>query len=172
ADDQLSNRIGFVYPPDVPMILLLANPADYEKVVYSLARVGYDNVLGYLSEGLDVWEHMGLPVTAGDVKDIEPLELNDLLLHGNGSRPVVIDVREPWEYQQGHVPGAILMPLGQLAMRVGELNPETPVAVICATGNRSQSAAALLGQKGFKTIYNVVGGITHWMRSGLEISRN
>ncbi len=172
ANDQLSNRIGFVYPPDAPTILLLADPADYEKVVYSLARVGYDHVVGYLSEGLDVWERMGLPLTAGDVKDIEARELHDLLLHGNGSRPVVVDVREPWEYQQGHVPGALLMPLGQLAMRVDELNPETPVAVICATGNRSQSAAALLGQKGFKTIYNVLGGTLSWMRSGLELERN
>lgn len=172
ANDQLSNRIGFVYPPDMPIILLLADPAEYEKVVYSLARVGYDHVVGYLSEGLDVWERMGLPLTAGDIKDIEPQELHDLLLHGNGSRPVVVDVREPWEYQQGHVPGALLMPLGQLAMRLDELNPETPVAVICATGNRSQSAAALLGQKGFKTIYNVVGGTLSWMRSGLELERN
>ena len=72
ANDQLSNRIGFVFPPDAPMILLLENPADYERVVYSLARVGYENVVGYLAEGLDVWESMGLPLAAGDVKDIEP----------------------------------------------------------------------------------------------------
>ncbi|MGD8406158.1 MAG: rhodanese-like domain-containing protein [Anaerolineales bacterium] len=172
ADDQLSNRIGFVFPPDVPVILLLADPADYEKVVYSLARVGYDNVVGYLAEGLDVWEKMGLPVTSGDIKDIQPVELNDLLINGNGSRPVVVDVREPWEYRQGHIPGAVLMPLGQLATRVGELDLEKPVAVICATGNRSQSGSALLGQKGFKTVYNVVGGTTQWMRSGLQLERN
>ncbi len=172
ADDQLSNRIGFVFQPEVPVILLLSDPADYEKVFYSLARVGYDNVAGYLAEGLDVWENMGLPVTAGDVQDIQPAELNDLLIHGNGSRPVVVDVREPWEYQQGHVPGAMLMPLGQLSMRLGELDLEKPVAVICATGSRSQSASALLGQKGFKTVYNVVGGTTMWARSGLELERN
>jgi glyoxylase-like metal-dependent hydrolase (beta-lactamase superfamily II)/rhodanese-related sulfurtransferase len=172
ADDQLSNRIGFVYPADVPIILLLSDPADYEKVVYSLARVGYDNVAGYLAEGLDAWEKMGLPVTAGDIQDIQPLELHDLLMSGNGSRPVVVDVREPWEYRQGHVPGALLIPLGQLAMHLGELDVEQPVAVICATGNRSQSASALLGQKGFKTVCNVVGGTTLWMRSGLEIERN
>ena len=98
--------------------------------------------------------------------------MNDLLINGNGSRPVVVDVREPWEYRQGHVPGAMLMPLGQLSMRLSELNPEKPVAVICATGNRSQSASALLGQKGFKTVYNVLGGTTQWMRSGLGIERN
>jgi len=172
ADDQLSNRIGFVFPSDVPVILLLSNLADYEKVVYSLARVGYDNVVGYLSEGLDIWEKMGLPVTSGDIKDIEPLELNDLLINGNGNRPMVVDVREPWEYQQGHVPGALLMPLGQLSTRLGELDLEKPVAVICATGNRSQSATALLGQKGFKTIYNVLGGTTQWARSGLQLEKN
>jgi len=172
ADDQLSSRIGFVFPPDVPVILLLADPADYERVVYSLARVGYDNVVGYLAEGLDVWEKMGLPLTAGDIMDIQPVELNELLISGNGNRPVVVDVREPWEYRQGHVPGAILMPLGQLAARLGELDLEHPVAVICETGNRSQSASALLGQKGFKTVYNVLGGTTKWARSGLEIERN
>lgn len=172
ADDQLSNRIGFVFPPDVPVILLLSDPTDYEQVVYSLARVGYDNVVGYLAEGLDVWEKMGLPITAGDVQDIQPAELNDLLLNGNGSRPVVVDVRETWEYKQGHVPGAVLMPLGQLSTRLDELDVEKPVAVICATGNRSQSASALLGQKGFKTVYNVLGGTTQWMRSGLELERN
>jgi hydroxyacylglutathione hydrolase len=172
ADGQLSNRIGFIFSADVPVILLLSNPADYEKVVYSLARVGYDNVVGYLAEGLDVWEKMGLPLTSGDIKDIEPVELNDLLIHGNGNRPVVVDVREPWEYQQGHIPGAVLMPLGQLSMRLGELDLDKPVAVICATGNRSQSASALLGQKGFKTIYNVLGGTTQWARSGLELERN
>ncbi len=173
ADSQLSNRIGFVFPPEVPVILLLADPAEYEQVVYSLARVGYDNVVGYLAESLDAWQKMGLPITAGDVKDVEPVELDRFIKTcSNGDCPVVVDVREPWEYRQGHVPGAILIPLGQLSSRVNELDPERPVAVICASGNRSQSAAALLGQKGFKTIYNVSGGTGAWTYSGLELEYN
>jgi rhodanese-related sulfurtransferase len=84
---------------------------------------------------------------------------------------MVVDVREPWEYRQGHVPGAKLIPLGQLASRLNELDPAHPVAVICASGNRSQSAAALLGQKGFKTVYNILGGTGAWMYSGLEVER-
>lgn len=172
ADSQLSNRIGFVFPPDVPVILLLTDPSEYEQVVYSLARVGYDNVVGYLSEGLDIWEKMGLPITAGDIKDLEPRELYQLMQTStNGDCPVVVDVREPWEYRQGHVPGAVLIPLGQLSSRLNELDPERPVAVICASGSRSQSAAALLGQKGFKAIYNVLGGTGAWMHSGLELER-
>jgi len=169
ADAQLSNRIGFVFPPDAQMILLLADPADYERVVFSLARVGYENVVGYLAEGLDVWERMRLPIAAGDIKDIEPNELHNILEHCSGDCPIVVDVREPWEYRQGHVPGALLMPLGQLSMSLSELDPQHPVAVICASGSRSQSAAALLGQKGFKTVYNVVGGTGAWMYSGLPL---
>jgi len=173
ADDQLSNRIGFVFPPDVPVILLLADPSEYEKVVYSLARVGYDNVVGYLAEGLDVWEKMGLPITAGDIQDLEPVELHNILQTcSNGDCPQVLDVRELWEFQRGHIPGAMLIPLGQLSARVNELDPEHPVAVICASGNRSQSAAALLGQKGFKTVFNILGGTGAWLQSGLEVERN
>ena len=171
ADDQLSSRIGFVFPPDVPVILLLEKPSDFARVVYSLARVGYDNIIGYLAEGLDAWQRMGLPLTAGDVRDLEPVELQRMLQSSSEESPTVVDVREPWEYKQGHVPGAILIPLGQLSSRLGELDPEKPVAVICASGSRSQSAAAVLGQKGFKTVYNVSGGTSAWMYSGLPLER-
>lgn len=170
ANDQLSNRIGFVLPPDAPIILMLADVSDYRRVVYSLARVGYDNVVGYLSESLETWEALGLPTTSGDVRDIEPQELKALL--ESDKRPVVIDVRESWEYTQGHVPGARLISLGEFARHVNEFDPQQPIAVICASGSRSQSAAALLGQKGFETVYNVVGGTFNWMQNGLPIERN
>lgn len=167
---QLSNRIGFMLPTDAPIILLLGDISQYKEIVHMFARVGYENVLGYLAESLEAWEQAGLPLTAGYVIDVEPMELNQLLKNcSNGDCPTIVDVREAWEYQQGHVPGAKLIPLGQLSKRLSELNPEKPIAVICASGSRSQSAAGLLGQKGFKTIYNVVGGTGAWMYSGLEV---
>jgi glyoxylase-like metal-dependent hydrolase (beta-lactamase superfamily II)/rhodanese-related sulfurtransferase len=171
ADDQLSNRAGFVLPPQVPVILLLADPSDYRGVVMSLARVGYDNIAGYLADSLDTWRALGLPLTSGDVKDIAPAELKKMLDMGNGERPLIIDVREPWEFRGGHLPGARLIPLGQLGAHLGELDPQQAVAVVCATGSRSQSAAALLNQKGFKTVYNVLGGTTGWIMSGLSLER-
>ncbi|MCB9457547.1 MAG: MBL fold metallo-hydrolase [Anaerolineaceae bacterium] len=171
ADNQLSNSVGYILSPDQPVILLLEDAADYRRVVYSLARVGYDQVVGYLAEDLTVWEAMGLPVTAGDVQDIDVQELNTLLQSANGSRPVVLDVREPWEFGQGHLPDAVLIPLGQLGGRLGELDPAKPVAIICASGNRSQSAAALLGQQGFETVYNIRGGIMAWMRQRYPVVR-
>ena len=171
ADDRLSNRVGFVLPPNAPIVLLLADAADYRRVVLSLARVGYDNVVGYLAESLETWRGMGLPLRSGDVRDLQPVELKKLLDSGNGERPQVVDVREPWEFAQGHVPGALLIPLGQLAGRVNELDPARPVAVICASGSRSQSAAALLLQKEFKTVYNVLGGVSLWTMRGLPLAQ-
>lgn len=172
ADHQLSNRVGFVLPPDAPIVLMLADVQDYRRVVFDLARVGYENVVGYFTDSLAVWEALGLPTTAGDVRDIEPQELSELLSEEPAQRPVVIDVRESWEYAQGHIPGARLISLGEFGRRSNELDPKQPVAVICASGSRSQSAAALLGQKGFDTVYNVVGGTYNWMQHGLPLEHN
>lgn len=169
ADEQLSNRVGFVLSPEQPVVLLLEKEQDYEPVIYSLARVGYDNVIGYLEGGMAAWQAAGLAVTSGDIQDVSPVELDTLLK--NGSRPVVVDVREPWEYAQGHIPGAVLIPLGQLSARLGELDPAKPVAMVCASGSRSQSAAALMGQKGFNKIYNLSDGMYGWQMAGLQVER-
>jgi glyoxylase-like metal-dependent hydrolase (beta-lactamase superfamily II)/rhodanese-related sulfurtransferase len=168
ADDQLANRVGFILPPDQPVILLLAPDADAQALGYSLARVGYERVLGYLAGGIAEWAAAGLPVTAGDIQDVSPAELSELLI---ANHLVVIDVREPWEYAQGHIPAARLIPLGQLATSLADLDPAQPVATVCASGSRSQSAAALLGQQGFATIYNLQGGMDAWTRAGGQISR-
>lgn len=170
ADPQLSSRVSLIFSSDVPILLLLENPSQYQKVVYSLARVGFDNVIGYLSETLDAWQAMGLPLAAGDIEDIGPAELQQLI-RSEGGPPLILDVREPWEYQRGHVPDAVLIPLGELSSRLEELDPERPTAVICATGSRSQSAAALLGQRGFTKIYNILGGTRSWKQHGHEIER-
>jgi glyoxylase-like metal-dependent hydrolase (beta-lactamase superfamily II)/rhodanese-related sulfurtransferase len=171
AGAQLSNRAGFVLHPSQPLVLLLEAPTQYEEVVYSLARVGYDHVVGYLEHGLAEWEAAGYPLAAGDLQDLQPAELHALLQTDNGDRPLVLDVREPWEYAQGHIPGAVLAPLGQLAQHVAQLDRQRPTAVVCASGNRSQSAAALLGQQGFKRIYNLAPGMHGWQSAGLEIER-
>ena len=170
ADDQLSNRIGFVLEPETPLVLLIEDATAYRRIVYSLARVGFENVVGYLAESLDTWEALGLPVTSGDVQDITPGALQSMLADdGTVSRPVVVDVREVWEYAQGHVPGSMLIPLGELIHRIDTLDQARPVAVICATGSRSQSAAALLAQRGFQTVYNVVGGVSRWTMDNLPL---
>lgn len=82
----------------------------------------------------------------------------------------VIDVRESGEYAEGHVPGVVSIPMGQLASRLGELDRTAPVYLICATGNRSGVMVDALVVQGY-TAVNVLGGTSAWLRSGRPIVR-
>ena len=88
--------------------------------------------------------------------------------HRDGA--LVIDVREPSEYVEGHVPGARLMPLGQLSSHVGDLPRNVPVYVVCASGNRSLAAAGFLAAAGIDA-WSVAGGTGAWIHSGHQIVR-
>ncbi|GAA3880506.1 hypothetical protein GCM10023084_36830 [Streptomyces lacrimifluminis] len=77
----------------------------------------------------------------------------------------VIDAWEPDEYASGHVPGARLMPLHSVSARCGELPTDRPVFVICASGNRSRTAAGRMNSRGIDA-YSVSGGTGAWARAG------
>lgn len=79
----------------------------------------------------------------------------------------LIDVRQPEEYEAGHVPGAKLMPLADVVARIGEVPTEGPVYVICHTGSRSQRAADFLRTRGIEA-YTVAGGTKAWAEAGRE----
>ncbi len=80
----------------------------------------------------------------------------------------IIDVREPGEYVAGHVPGAVLIPMGQLPGRVAELYQGAPVYVVCASGNRSATMTHFLRNAGFDA-YSVASGTSGWARSGRPV---
>jgi sulfur-carrier protein adenylyltransferase/sulfurtransferase len=76
--------------------------------------------------------------------------------------PVLLDVRESWEYRLAHLPGSTLMPMEEIASRMGELDPKRETVVICHLGVRSRYAAHWLEQQGFEAIINLDGGIDTW----------
>ncbi len=84
--------------------------------------------------------------------------------------PVVIDVREPFEYADGHIAGVTHIPLGDLVQRLGEIPREGPVYLVCAVGGRSAQATAFLADQGVDAV-NVTGGMTSWRQAGLPIER-
>ena len=100
------------------------------------------------------WPPAGLP-------EVEVDELEQARAAG----APVIDVREPDEYEAVHVPGAVLMPLGDVMARVDEVPRDEPVYVICATGNRSARAAQWYRAQGIDA-RNVTGGTKGWVESG------
>lgn len=90
-------------------------------------------------------------------------------LSQNGSRPVLIDVREEWEYQRGHAKGAKNIPLSQIRQRYQELPRDREILVICQSGHRSMQAAKFLQQQGIEQVINVTGGTSVWRMHGLPL---
>ena len=85
----------------------------------------------------------------------------------------MLDVREPNEYESGHVLNSRLVPLGKLKERMGELEKfkEQPIVVVCRSGNRSGTACYLLGRKGFSQAYNLAGGVQAWQKNNLPLEK-
>jgi len=80
----------------------------------------------------------------------------------------ILDVREPDEWNDSHIPGATLIPLGELASRVNEVPQDQEVVVVCRSGNRSAQGRDILLQAGFENVTSMAGGINQWKAAGLE----
>ncbi|MFZ5511937.1 MAG: rhodanese-like domain-containing protein [Pseudomonadota bacterium] len=91
----------------------------------------------------------------------------------NREDAVVVDVREPAEYSQGHIVNARNLPLGQLQKRLTELEKfkDKPLILCCASGNRSASASSTLRKAGFARVYNLAGGVAAWEQAGLPVTK-
>jgi rhodanese-related sulfurtransferase len=80
--------------------------------------------------------------------------------------PLLLDVREPWEFQTASIPGGLLMPMGEVASRAHtELDPDAPIVVMCHHGARSLNVALWLRDQGFPNAQSLAGGIDAWSRS-------
>ena len=99
------------------------------------------------------------------MKQIRPTELAAWLKDAERERPVLLDVREPWEFETARIEGARLIPMGEVAARIGEVDADREVVAICHHGGRSLQVAMFLEKQGFKRVHNLVGGIDAWSRT-------
>jgi rhodanese-related sulfurtransferase len=109
--------------------------------------------------------HNPAPARAG--QDVTPIEAQQLARKG----ALLLDVREPGEWNAGHAPGALLIPLGQLSSRLEELPRGREIVVACRSGNRSGVAVGLLRRAGFSRVHNMAGGMVAWSRADLPVTR-
>jgi rhodanese-related sulfurtransferase len=111
------------------------------------------------------------PAAQGSTQEQLPMNMtvNELATRlDRGDDLLVLDVRSPEEFtQDGHVAGATLIPLPDLAMRLKEVPTNRPIACFCRSGNRSQVAADLLRKNGYANVTNVLGGIISWREANL-----
>lgn len=146
---------GSLLPFDQDMVLVTAAGQEKETIV-RLARVGFDKVKGYLNGGFEAWQAAGETIEM--IIDIEPDELMmDIPFDDN---LVVVDVRKPNEFVEGHLKGALNLPLADLkdTALIANLNETDNLYVHCAGGYRSVIASSLLKRQGLHNLRNVVGG--------------
>jgi len=140
---------GFFVNPDQPIALVVEDEQEAERAQLNLARIGFDQIAGFLVAE-DLQETLKIAqVGAGD--------LVAALAESQG--PITIDVRSAQEYSRDHLEGAVNIPLPSLLRRIGEFSRDSALAVVCASGYRSSIATSLLESAGFTRLSNVVGGM-------------
>ena len=146
---------GSLLPFDQPMILV-TEPGREKETIIRLARVGFDKIKGYLDGGYDAWKKAGEPIDL--IIDVEADELMmDIPFDEN---LVIIDVRKPVEFAEGHLKDAMNIPLNDLTDpgSMANINEEHNLYIHCAGGYRSIIAASLLKRQGIHNLRNVAGG--------------
>jgi rhodanese-related sulfurtransferase/rubrerythrin len=105
---------------------------------------------------------MKLNCSIDEIKRLTSREAKKILDKDTESAFQLLDVRQPSEYEAGHIPGAKLIPLGELEYRYGELDNDRGIILYCRTGHRSMAASTILCSLGFENVYNLNGGIRTW----------
>lgn len=144
----------------IEIAILGANEAVATAARNEMENQGY-KVVAVIPDGTTSWESLGLPIA--EMWEITPEDLQQ-----NLGEYTVLDVREPYEWQSGVVPGALKISMNELPYQLEQLSKDKKYAIICATGTRSQSAALYLADNGFDA-GNVVGGMARWISRSLPV---
>lgn len=144
-------------------IIVLADEGRESEAVLRLARVGYDNSIGYVEGGIDSWINASKPVDT--ITSITAEELDTELK--NGAVESLIDVRKPSEYDAEHAEAATSFPLDFINDHLNDLDKNKTYHIHCAGGYRSMIAASILRQQGYKNLVDIIGGFNAIAKTGI-----
>lgn len=153
--------VGALVPDVKQDILLVTEIGQEEEAILRLARVGYDNVIGYLEGGIDTWVASGQEVDT--ITSITPDELADKMAE---EKVVVIDVRRPSEFSAEHIDGAKSLPLDYISELMAEFPKDQTMYIHCAGGYRSMIASSILKSRGYDNLIDIAGGFAAISKSG------
>jgi hydroxyacylglutathione hydrolase len=136
--------------------------ASARRALSELSMIGVDRIGGWF--GADALADARTRQAVDSFSQIRPTELTAALRRDNAQ---LVDVRARDEWESGHIPGSLHIPLGHIEQRVDELDPARPVVLTCQTGSRSSIAASLLKAQGFRDVANLRGGFSAWSAAEL-----
>jgi len=160
--------MGGLVPYDRDIVLIIdANEGSAASVVRQLRKIGLVRIVGYAgAEVIDEWSRGN----AGP-DQLEEIDARTLDRRRKNNSLQLIDVRSPDEWVEGHVPGAIHIPLAALPDRLGEVDAGAPIVVHCQAGGRSAIAASYLKSHGRQSVANLKGGFEAWVANDLPVER-
>lgn len=158
-----STWAGTVLPPDKPYLLILDKPEDLWEAIWQLLRIGYALPAGWLAGGMYEWRTSG-----GQLASLRSTDVHDLKRLTDDHSVGVLDVRQPAEWADGHIPGADFITGAELPGSIEDVPADRPVAVVCGSGYRSSVAASLLKAQGRNPI-QVFGGMAAWRAAGYPV---
>ncbi len=162
---QFASWAGGILGIHAKPVLIGATDAQIEEARLRLARVGIEDLRGYLAGGVANWQKAGLPLAK--TVQISPQELSEKLHDGNWRAGDVLDVRREGEWQAGHIREVQCRALDTFPQGLPTIDRERPVAVHCKSGYRSMIACSLLERAGHRNVINVAGGFDAWHGAGL-----
>jgi hydroxyacylglutathione hydrolase len=160
-----ATRVGFVVSPENRLLLVVKNERDLREAISQLSVVGFDQVVGYLDGGMVAWQEADLPV-----QQLSQITVETLLSMRHDLK--ILDVRDQEEWEERHIKGATHIPYYFLEQRLQELDSTQPMALTCASGQRSSIACSLLQRHSFTQLFNVAGGMDAWEQAGFEVLTN
>jgi hydroxyacylglutathione hydrolase len=158
---------GWVANESTRIFLVVDHPEAMELAVKSLARIGIDTVEGVLISGLESWRDEGLPI-----ETLATTTAPETAIWMQQGRVHMLDVRDEYEWNEKHIPGAIHQYVGYLEENLPLLPKDSEIVVHCNVGHRSGVAASILKRNGFSRVHNMLGGITAWENLGLPLEKS
>ena len=161
---QFASWAGTVLGVTAHPVLIADTDAQIEEARIRLARIGMENLDGYLAGGVAAWQQAGMPMAK--IEQITSTELDKRLQRGGVS---VLDVRRQSEWDAGHIDGANWWPLDNFKVSPPEIDHDSMLAVHCKSGYRSMIACSLLERAGFHHLVNLVNGLDAWQQAKLPV---
>lgn len=158
--------VGWTIDPEKEILLVIESKRDLNLITEQLFRLGYDNLLGYLHNGILDWYNAGLPL-----QRVGEMTVRELDRQKDDADLIILDVRSDGEYEQGAIPGAKHIYVPHLIEHLDELDEERAIAVYCGTGYRASLAASILQKHGFERVSNIPGSWKAWQNVELPVEQ-
>jgi glyoxylase-like metal-dependent hydrolase (beta-lactamase superfamily II)/rhodanese-related sulfurtransferase len=163
--DSFATWLGWLVPEDANLLFVLGDE-QLDDVIDQALLVGYERFSGVLAGGMEAWTGAGLAVVGAELAG--PDRAHSAIAAG----AIALDVRETGEFAEGHLPGALHIPLGDLEGRAVELPAGRPIITYCGHGERSATGLSLLERAGLGPLINLDGGIEAWQAAGFRVATN